>query len=468
MILLRHSLIPTASHLDLVLIALRRLQNTTMGPSLLSLAESAATSTHVQPVGVDEAILLQARRIPLGAGDGVDVQHVHGVDLLERAALGLNHEEVDDEEEQDKRDGEDETIEVVNFVGDEGGAEGDDEVEEPVGRGGETHAGSAVSRRIQFTNDCPHQRPPGGCKCGNEQAGEDNHDVSGSGSVLGNDPVERKVTDKGVDEQAHGHPGSTDHHGLSAADILNDPETEDGGDDVDGSEDDGGDVRVGETGGGEDGCAVVEEVVGTCQLLTSLEDHTEQSTVQHAGASEDLVPWVIAASRLSLELLLDLSNLGVDERAVRLYAVQTGHVHASLVDLALAVCVTGRLGEEQDGAAEHDGPESRETVGNAPLCAVDVVLLCAVVDHVCGPDTECDEQLVRGDGGTTDALGDRLGLVHGDNSGESPDTETSSQAAHGKLNPDVFARDFDNHSSDVEEGGPGDCKTTTEGVSERS
>ena len=196
----------------------------------------------MQPVGVDKAVLSQARRIPLGAGNRVDVNHVHGVDLLERAALGLNHEEVDDEEEQDEGDGEDKTVEVVDAVGDEGGAEGDDEVEEPVGGGGETHAGSAVAGRVQLSDDGPDEGSPGGGERGNEQAGEDNHDVSGSGRALGKVLVEGVVTDEGVDEEAHGHPGSTDHHSLSTADVLDDPETEDGSDDVDGSEDDGGDV----------------------------------------------------------------------------------------------------------------------------------------------------------------------------------------------------------------------------------
>jgi hypothetical protein len=103
--------------------------------SLLRLAEVATTSTHVQTVGVDQTILGERGRIPLGAGDRVDVKDVHGVNLLERTALGLNHEEVDDDEEEDKGDGEDETVEVVDFVGDEGRAEGDDEVEQPVGSG---------------------------------------------------------------------------------------------------------------------------------------------------------------------------------------------------------------------------------------------------------------------------------------------------------------------------------------------
>lgn len=171
-----------------------------MGTSLLRLAEVATAGTHVQPVGVDETILRQARRIPLSAGDRVDVNHVHSVNLLERAALSLDHEEVDDEEEQDEGDSEDETVEVVDAVGDEGRAEGDDEVEEPVGRSGKTHAGSAVAGRVQLSDDGPDEGSPGSGESGNEQAGEDDHDISGSGAILGNVPVERVVTDESVDE----------------------------------------------------------------------------------------------------------------------------------------------------------------------------------------------------------------------------------------------------------------------------
>lgn len=118
--------------LNLVLVAFG-IQDTTTR-RLFGLAHRPSTRSHVQPVGVDHAVLLEGRRVPLGTGDRVDVQDVHGVNLLKRATLGLAHEEVDDDEEDAERDGEDQTVEVVDLVGDEGGAEGDDEVEEPVGR----------------------------------------------------------------------------------------------------------------------------------------------------------------------------------------------------------------------------------------------------------------------------------------------------------------------------------------------
>jgi hypothetical protein len=39
--------------------------------------------------------------------DGVDVEPVHGVDLLQAAVLGLDHEEEDDEHERQTAAGED-------------------------------------------------------------------------------------------------------------------------------------------------------------------------------------------------------------------------------------------------------------------------------------------------------------------------------------------------------------------------
>jgi hypothetical protein len=135
------------SSLNLELLTLSRLENTTALASLLSLAEVPATSCHVKPVGVDETVLSEGRDIEVGAGPGVDVQDVHRVNLLERAALGLNHEEVDDEEESETAGSEDQAVEVVDLARDQGREERDQEVEQPVGSGRESHAKSAVAGR---------------------------------------------------------------------------------------------------------------------------------------------------------------------------------------------------------------------------------------------------------------------------------------------------------------------------------
>jgi hypothetical protein len=60
--------------------------------------------------------------IPLSRVNGVDAEHVHGVDLLQGAVLALDHEEVDDEDEGQTAAGEDQAVPVVDLIGDEAGA----------------------------------------------------------------------------------------------------------------------------------------------------------------------------------------------------------------------------------------------------------------------------------------------------------------------------------------------------------
>lgn len=84
-----------------MLLSLRRFQNpANTATSLLRLAPPARP--HVHSIRIDEAVFDQGRRIPFGAGDGANVKDVHGIDFLERSTFSLDHEEVDDEEEDDE------------------------------------------------------------------------------------------------------------------------------------------------------------------------------------------------------------------------------------------------------------------------------------------------------------------------------------------------------------------------------
>lgn len=60
--------------------------------------------------------------VPLARSDGVDVHHVHGVNLLQGTVLGLDEEEEDDENKDRTTSCKDEAVEVVDGVNDEAGA----------------------------------------------------------------------------------------------------------------------------------------------------------------------------------------------------------------------------------------------------------------------------------------------------------------------------------------------------------
>lgn len=213
------------------------------------------------------------------------MKHVHGVDLFERTALCLNHEEVDNEEEDDDRNSEDQSVEVVDLVGDHGGEEGDQEVEEPIRGCSQTHTGGAVTCGIEFSNDGPDEWSPGGCESSDEKTCEDNHDVSSLGCAQGILVVELEVADEGVDEKAYCHPRSSAHHGLATAYVLDDPETKDSSDDVDGTKNDGCDVGVGKTGRGEDRSTIVEEAREVVSMAAQL-DKTGIRTSLHQSAAD--------------------------------------------------------------------------------------------------------------------------------------------------------------------------------------
>lgn len=170
---------------------------------------------------------------------------------------------------------------------------------------------------------------------------------------------------------------------------------------------------------------------------------------------------MLSSGRFSFQLFLNLADLVVDEGAVRVDTIQTCHVHTCLVDSALTVCVAGRLRKQKDGAAQDDSPKCRQAVRNPPLGAVVVTLGGAIVDHVGGPDTEGDEELVGADSGSTDTLGNGLRLVHRNDRRQCADSETCSEATHRKLYPDRLASNLDDDTNDVEEGGSGNGDSST-------
>jgi hypothetical protein len=303
---------------------------------------------------------------PLGGGNGVDLLDVHCVNLLESAVLGLDDEEEDNEDEGATTSGVDKTVEVVDGISDEASEETNEEVEEPVGGSGDSHAARSVLRRVHLGDDSPDKGTPGGSEGDNGQAREGNENGTGGGSVERVLTVESEVTNKGVDQEAHHHPGGTDHERDTATTLLNDIETAEGTESVDGSENELSDVGVLETGGSKDGGTEVEEEVDTSELLTGLENNTEDGTVHHTGTSEDLNKAGLGHGTLLLKLLTDLIDLAVDTGGVGLETSKASNVVASFLLLTLSVGESRGLGEEENTNTEKKGPEEVETVGNSP------------------------------------------------------------------------------------------------------
>ena len=211
-----------------------------------------------------------------------------------------------------------------------------EEVPKPVGSSGESHTLGTVFGGEELGNDGPDDGTPGRSVEKNEERGDDNHALAGSGGVLRVLNVEHKVSDGGEDHKADEHQGSTSNEGLAATKVLNNVETTKGGSKVDSSENDLSDERVGDTGTLEDGGTIVEEVVGASELLQSLEDNTQKNTVQHAWGGDKFVPF-LGLLLFSVELRLDFSQLADDDDVVLWDTVETGHSRTGSVNLAVAV-----------------------------------------------------------------------------------------------------------------------------------
>lgn len=236
----------------------------------------------------------------------------------------------------------------MDLVCDESGEEGDEEVEEPVGSGCESHARRTVTSGIKLTNNSPDKRSPGCGEGADEQASEHDENTAWGGSAgwVG----ERKLegSNKGVDKEAYEHPQCATNESLTTADFADEEHAAYSGNDIDSPENDGCDIRVRDTGGGKDSCTVVKEEIGASKLLTCLKSHAEQSAVHHSRTSEDLGKRVVTSSALGDEFLFDLGDLGFDERRKGVDAIETSHGGASLLDASYAVRKARRLRHQED------------------------------------------------------------------------------------------------------------------------
>ena len=415
-----------------------------------NLLTSTVAEMHV--VGAGELVLNHLRS-PLAGLAWWNVDEVHGVNLLNGAASGLDEEEVDNSSSSQVTSGKDVTVVVVDGAGDVWREEGEEEVPSPVGSGSESQSVCAVTVWEHLGVDSPNHWSPGRGESDNEEAGED--DENGS-KLLGiirslSSWNELLVSDGGEDQEAHGHPERTEDKTLAATEMLNEVETKESRSDVDTTENHGSDERVLDADTGENGRTVVEEVVGTGKLLQHLETHCKSNAVSHTWAGEDLVPGVVTLS--GDNVLIDLGSLEGNSAVVDWNSVETGHGLESASVLASADIETRRLWHEDHPDDENDTPEPSDGHWNAVGAGV-LAGLGSEVDGRGGEDTDGDEQLVRADDGTTDVLWCRLGHVEWNDDGEGTDTKTGDPSSHGNTNPLSWTDGDLNDNTDGEDQGP--------------
>ena len=118
-----------------------------------------------------------------------------------------------------------------------------------------------------LSDDGPDHRTPSAGIGGNEQTCKCDHGSADAGTLRAIWLGERKVTKRGEDDEAGGLESSTTDQTFATSETLDEPQAGEGHDDVHSSQNDGGDKGVVQPSTGKNRCAVVEEVVGTGQLL---------------------------------------------------------------------------------------------------------------------------------------------------------------------------------------------------------
>lgn len=323
----------------------------------------------------------------------IHMHQVHRIDLLQRPAAALDQEEIHHGEGRQVAAREHVAVRVLDVARDERREEREHEVPEPVRRRRHGHRDRAVPVREHLADARPHERAPRGREADDEEAREHDHHgarrLRRGGALRG--LFEDELPHRREDEETHALPERRDVQRFAPPEVARHVDAEERGADVDAAEDHGGHVRVGDADAGEDGGAVVEEVVRARELLQHLHGHGERHAVQHARAGDGFVPRVVALRGEAH--LFDLGALGFDLVVVFGEAIEFGHRGACALAVAVVPFETGGLREEDDAYSEDEGPDEAD-------CHWDSVGACvgtgfgSEVDGVGGEDPDGDEELV--------------------------------------------------------------------------
>lgn len=378
----------------------------------------------------------------------------HLVDLLERQALGLWHQEVGVHEStctEPTPDEEDAGFQISLISGHHVWSDdGDDGVPEPVGCGRESNTTRADWQREDLADQDPGTWAPSRCKEEDEDGDEsnlgvDSRDVVGTGQRVTAVRVGNVVgvveadchTNDGDEELADQHAESTPNEEWTTTELLDRVEGDGCGAHVDQSEDQRDQEGVGDgTGRCEERSRVVEDEVHASPLLHHLQRSTENGLAQvgvrlEDGSGEAVSPAADPSrSRNDGTLVFlvgnDLGKLSLDILALARLATEAGKGIASLLNTAALDEVTWRVWQKHETASKDDTPDKLNADWNAVFALVGAVA-DSVVDTGREEQTNGDAELVSGHQSSTDLLGTDLRHVQDDDGRLESDTDTSDE-----------------------------------------
>jgi len=141
-------------------------------------------------------------------------------------------------------------------------------------------------------------------------------------------------------------------------------------------------VRIADTGGGEELVTVGEEEVDTSPLLTHLNENTVHSTKKHAVLGLEAVEVTGTLGELVLfDTLDDLVHLASDLGFVGLVSTEFGEVDLSLLEVSALNVETRRFGSEGSSEEDESGKDELDSDRESPRESV-VAVVKRVVDGV--------------------------------------------------------------------------------------
>lgn len=152
------------------------------------------------------------------------------------------------------------------------------------------------------------------------------------------------MADRRKDQETDEHPDTSGNERLSPAVMLNQIQSNKGNFEIYHVQDHLGDKRF-NLHRFENGCTVVEEVIGAGKLLKSLQGHTQCNTIGHPCCFEDSKD-PTDSTRFGAQLALNLVQLDTDGVVVLGSPVDPAQCFFGFLCAAEAVGIAGGFGEE--------------------------------------------------------------------------------------------------------------------------